>query len=282
MRFLALSFAFLLLVPLPRLVLAAEAKQPVKTEYLLHLPGIAGERNLDRHFCEGLRDGGYGGKIEIFDWPRSDPGLNALLARQRNEDEADKLSKKLEETARQEPKQNIRIVCHSGGAGIAVWALERLPDDVKIETLVFVAPALSQRYDLSKALSHVRGKAYAFTSENDVLVLGAGTSLFGTIDGVKEQAAGMRGFTKPEGAADEQYRKLVQLPYRKQWMEFGNIGDHIGPMDEKFAANVISPLLQDRPTPTTRRSNTASRPPARNRAASGARSSPPTPVPSPR
>jgi pimeloyl-ACP methyl ester carboxylesterase len=274
--FVCLLFAFVL--PLAE---AAERKPSEAAEYLLHLPGIAGERNLDRRFVEGLRDGGYEGKIEIFDWPRKDPGLNALLARQRNEDEAAKLSRKLEEITREDPKQKVRIVCHSGGAGIAVWALERLPDEVKIETLIFVAPALSQRYDLSKALSHVRGKAYAFTSENDVLVLGAGTSLFGTIDGVKEQAAGMRVFTKPDDADDEQYRKLVQLPYRKEWMEFGNIGDHIGPMDEKFAANVISPLLQDRQTPTTRRSNTASKP-LRNRAASGARSSSPTPVPAPR
>lgn len=279
MRFLGCFAAFVLLLSLARFVRAAEAKQAPGTDYLLDLPGIAGERNLDHRFVEGLRKGGYEGEVEIFDWPRNDPGLNALFARQRNEHEADKLAAKLKKIVRENSKRAVRIVCHSGGAGIAVWALERLPDDIKIETLVFIAPALSQRYDLSRALSHVRGKSYAFTSENDVLVLGAGTTLFGTIDGVKEQAAGMRGFTRPDDGDERQYRKLVQLPYRKEWMEFGNIGNHIGPMDERFAANVISPLLQDRGTPTTRPSAATSKLPPRNRAAADARSSSPTPAP---
>lgn len=232
--------------------LVAPVPNPPPREHLIHLPGIAGEQHLDRRFVGGIRDGGYTGAIEIFDWPGDDPGMRALVARRRNEGQADILAARIRDLLTNDPTLKLRVVGHSGGAGIATWALERLPDELKIESLVFVAPALSQRYDLSKALRHVRGKAYAFTSENDVLVLGAGTMLFGTIDGVKEQAAGMRGFTRPPGADDAAYAKLVQVPYDAGWMGWDNIGDHIGPMSRTFAEHVISAVLQDRPIPTTR------------------------------
>ena len=231
---------------------ADEASQPKAREHLIHLPGIAGARSLDRYFVAGIRDGGYRGEVEIYDWTAGEPGISALLARARNEKQADKIAARIEKLLKADPELKIRLVGHSGGAGLATWALERLPEGVQIETLVFVAPALSQRYDLSKALAHVRGKAYAFTSPNDVLVLGAGTRMLGTIDGVKEEASGMRGFTKPEGADDEQYAKLVPMPYTAAWMELGNIGDHIGPMGRTFAREVISPIVQGREPPATR------------------------------
>ncbi len=221
-------------------------------DHTIHLPGIAGARSLDRRFVHGLRDGGYEGTVEIFDWTSQDPGLAALLARKRNEKQADVFAEKIRQRMKEDPGLKIRLIGHSGGAGIATWALERLPKDVQVESVVFIAPALSQRYDLSKALSHVRGKAYVLSSVNDVIVLGAGTRLFGTIDGVKEEAAGLRGFTMPDEADKEQYAKLVAMPYTSDWMSFGNIGDHIGPMSETFAKEFISRLLQDLPPPATR------------------------------
>jgi pimeloyl-ACP methyl ester carboxylesterase len=238
----------LLLLTLLPLIAAKQADAPDAPELLLHLPGIAGEQNLDRQFVRGIREGGFPGTIEIVDWPGDDPGLNALFARKRNEREADKLAGKIERLVKENPRRKVRIIAHSGGAGIAAWALERLPGDVQIDTVVFVAPALSQRYDLSNALRHVRGKLYALTSENDVIVLGAGTRMFGTIDGVKEDASGLRGFVMPDGADAEQYEKLVPMPYDNKWMDFGNIGDHIGPMGRTFAAKVIAPMLGDADT----------------------------------
>lgn len=233
---------------------ASDPEKPQEHERLIHLPGIAGARRLDREFVAGLHDGGYAGKLEIYDWTAGDPGIAALLARQRNEREADKVAARLKKLLTDDPDLKIRLVGHSGGAGIAAWALERLPEGMQIETLVLIAPALSQRYDLSKALARVRGKAYAFTSENDAIVLGAGTRVLGTIDGVKEEASGLRGFTKPEGADDEQYAKLVPMPYTAEWMDFGNIGDHIGPMGRTFAREVISPIVQghEPPEPATK------------------------------
>jgi pimeloyl-ACP methyl ester carboxylesterase len=168
--------------------------------------------------------------------------MPALGGLERNKDEAKKVAKLIQKRARENPDEKIIITCHSGGAGIAVWALEGLPDDVHIDTLVMLAPALSPSYDLSRALKRVRHRAYSFNSEYDP-ILGPGTRTFGTIDRLMVNAAGRVGFEKPAGADAEQYAKLVQFPYNRSWMSLGNIGDHIGPMMPRFASRVIAPLL---------------------------------------
>jgi hypothetical protein len=218
--------------------------------WLLHLPGIGGERSMDRRMTRGLKDGGWDGTIAIYDWTEHDPGLDALMNKQRNLREAAKVAGQIEERLKKDPNLEITLTSHSGGTGIAVWALERMPNGMKVQTLVLLASALSPEYDLSKALGHVRGKAYVFYSENDQVVLGAGTKLFGTIDGVKSESAGLVGFREPPDADKTQYEKLVQKPYDKGWIAFQNIGNHVGCMSEPFAQNVLAPMLIEDLTPT--------------------------------
>ena len=241
------------LLALTALVLAMAA--PVRAEnrkapedYLLHLPGISGYHWLDKQFLAGLRGGGFAGDIDVRDWPGDEPGLAALFARRRNDAEAKVVADMIVERARTHPRVRIVLTGHSGGAGIAVWALEKLPADVKVDTVLLLAPALSPEYDLTKALGHVRGKVYAYTSTLDAVVLGAGTTTFGTIDGVKCSAAGRYGFVVPEDAdvvpvVKEAYTKLVQMPYDAKWMREGNVGDHIGPMGFRFARNVVAQVV---------------------------------------
>ena len=137
----------------------------------------------------------------------------------------------------------ILLTSHSAGTGLAVFALEKLPPEVRVDTVLLISPALSPGYDLSKALAHVTNKAYAFTSPNDFFVLGVGTSVFGTIDGKKCESAGRIGFVRPEGADAAQYKKLVAEPYQKAWMKYGNIGDHVTSMARAFSAAVYAPIL---------------------------------------
>jgi len=144
------------------------------------------------------------------------------------------------------------LFAHSGGAGIAVWALEDLPDDVFVQSLYLLSPAISPKYDLSKALKHVNGHVYVFSSPGDIFVLGIGTSTFGTIDGVKTNAAGLKGFVQPDSAADPlQYAKLVALPYNPEWVKYNDFGDHIGPMSRAFSRSIIGPILLHGTIPST-------------------------------
>ena len=238
------NLSFLLVTVALFLSPIAQAAQPdPNADYLLHLPGIAGYRWLDKQMIAGLREGGYAARVAVYDWPGEHAGLGALLGRERNAAHAQKVAAALEKRYRENPDRRIVVTAHSGGAGIAVWALEKLPPDVKIDTLVLIAPALSPRYDLTEALRHVRGKAYAFTSTLDAVVLGVGTRTFGTIDGVKCEAAGMTGFFPPETADASEYNKLVAMPYDPRWIELGNLGDHIGPMRQLFARATLAPIV---------------------------------------
>jgi len=219
----------------------AEQAKP-SADYLIHLPGIAGYHGMDRQLLDGLRDGGFAGEVDVIDWPGEAPGLAALFDRRRNLQQSQVLADAIVARLRERPSDRIVVTAHSGGAGIVVWALEKLPAGVSVDTVVLLAPALSPEYDLSKALAHVRGKMFAFTSPYDV-VLGPGTRTFGTIDGVKCDAAGKCGFVLPPDVDKELYNRLVQLPYDNKWLREGNVGDHIGSMGRHFSRNVVAPLV---------------------------------------
>jgi len=223
----------------------------LKGNYHLHLPGIGGYRNIDRRAIAGLRDGDLDGVIDHYDWTVADPGLGALLARKRNGDEALNVAQIILERRRADPNARITLTAHSGGCGILAWALEHLPDDVSVDSVAFLSPALSPTYDLSKALRHVKKNAYVIYSSHDVAVLGIGTSLFGTIDGIKTEAAGKVGFVEPKNADPAQYAKLHQFPYDRSWMKLDNIGDHIGSLSRPFIRDIVAPLLTQGRLPAT-------------------------------
>lgn len=221
--------------------LAEPTTQPADA-YLLHLPGIAGFRSIDKNLLQGLSQGGVTGTLAYYDWTIGDAGLAALYADSRNQDEAQRVANVIEKRFRTHPGAAINVTAHSGGAGIAVWALEKLPDDVQVNSLILLAPALSPAYDLSAAFRHVSGDVYVFYSELDP-VLGPGTFFFRTIDGVSTEAAGKKGFDIPLDADFDLYRKMVQIPYDPHWWRLGHIGDHISMMAPKFSRTVIAPLI---------------------------------------
>jgi pimeloyl-ACP methyl ester carboxylesterase len=234
----------------PETVLAdVTAKGPL----LLHLPGISGPRLCDHRMLAGLRSGGVVANFVIYDWTEKDPGIVALQSYARNHAEAQTIADLIKAHAAADPGSPIYLTAHSGGCAMAVWALEDLPPDIKVRTLLIMAPALSPRYDLTKALRHVETNAYTFTSTLDAVVLSTGTTLFGTMDGVQTPAAGFGGFIQPPSADPEVYRKLIQRPYDPAWVKYGDFGDHIGAMNRPFGQAILAPLIVNAdPPPTTR------------------------------
>lgn len=218
---------------------------PAKGPLLIHLPGIAGYRHCDQRLLAGLATGGVDATVVVHDWTDNDPGFHALCAWDRNHAEAQKIANLIVAHARADPASPVYLTAHSGGCGVAVWALEKLPDHVMVDTILLLAPALSPQYDLSAALRHVRGRAYAFTSQYDGLVLSTGTQMFGTIDGVMCDAAGYSGFVRPPRGDPELYKRLVQRPYDVRWEKLGNWGDHLGPTSRRFSEVILAPLLRE-------------------------------------
>lgn len=223
--------------------LAPAPPSPPPPPLLIHLPGVSGPTSFDRRYVAMLRQELPQVEVAMYDWTAGDPGMDALHAYRRNHEEAEKLAGQLAERYRADPRLKIYLTGHSGGTAIAVWLLEKLPPEVRVQSVLLLAPALSPEYDLTAALRHVAGRVYAFTSPADNIVLGAGTRLFGTMDGVRTDAAGRVGFVRPFGADPGEYQKLIAQPYQDQWMRLGNIGDHIGVLTIPFARQVLLPLL---------------------------------------
>ena len=211
--------------------------------YLVDLPGVSGELPTEQVWFSALKDGGVVADMEAFDWTDHLGWIGALQAYQHNQDQAQKVANRIAQRERADPDQPVLMTASSGGTGVALWALERLPQGVQFDSVVLSAPAVSPGYDMSAALRHVRGRMYVVTSPLDVVVLGAGTTVFGTTDGVHSAAAGQSGFRMPAGADPVQYEKVLTMPWRLDWVAHGNFGGHVGGVSPPFARDVLAPVL---------------------------------------
>ena len=145
----------------------------------------------------------------------------------------------------QKPNARVSLVGKSGGTGVVVRALEAMPEN-SVDAVVLLSSAISPDYDLSKALRAVRGNLTLFWSPLDLIVLGAGTRLFGTIDRRKVVSAGLVGFRKPGGLDElgrEQYAKLKQVRWSPKMASTGYWGGHVGPDNPAFLRKYVLPLL---------------------------------------
>jgi hypothetical protein len=222
--------------------IAPTTTPPIET-YHLHLPGIGGESFVQQWWCREIQAAGPTTRSDLYDWTGRRWPITVLQSVARNKDASWKVAEQIVSLRRAHPDARIVISSESGGAGPTVWALEDLPDDVLVDQVVMIAPALSPDYDLSRALRHVRGNAYAFISAGDNFVLAWGTRTYGTIDGKNVEAAGHVGFVKPAGTDATQYAKLVQISHQPAWAKYLNFGGHGGAMSPAFAKYVIAPLI---------------------------------------
>ena len=134
----------------------------------------------------------------------------------------------------------VFLVGKSGGTGLVVRALEHLPGDT-VEDAVLLSPALSPTYDLSPALRAVSREMVVFWSPLDLIVLGLGTRVFGTIDGIKSVSAGLVGFRGPpagDTAREASYRKLRQVRWRMEWRRRVTSEVTLGPTIRPFSGNM--------------------------------------------
>ena len=135
--------------------------------------------------------------VEFVPWGH---GLGRWLADLTDVANRDSQAQLLAESVRryktERPLDPIYLVAKSGGSGVVVKALELL-DEQQVERAVMLAPALSPAYDLSNALRAVRREMVVFWSPLDVIILGVGTRVFGTVDRIKTASAGLVGFRVP-------------------------------------------------------------------------------------
>ena len=213
------------------------------------LPGIEGRGALSWSICRGLKDAGFPGAVLLWDWTS---GLWPLLlfhlrAQQRNRHKSVALARSILAYQHDHPGKPVYLIGHSGGAAVAAWALEALPEGCAVTGAVMLGAALSPAFPLGPALQKVQGHLWNFWSPLDLPLLGAGTLIFGTADGKHSVSAGLCGFTVPDGATaevKELYRKrLRQCPYDLRMVRQFNLGGHFGCVNRVFIAEAVAPLL---------------------------------------
>jgi pimeloyl-ACP methyl ester carboxylesterase len=217
----------------------------------LVLPGIESESVFTYGMCDGLADGGVPGQIRVFNWGLPFPGgyLANLTRIDRNRRRAIDIAHEITKYQDAFPDRPVHVVAQSGGAGLAIFAAEALPQNRQIDGIVLLGGALSPTYNLAKAMRKTRKGILNSYSSKDALVLRWGTRLFGTIDRQFTPACGCVGFSIPDSLTDDERRlydqKLHQLPWCLDMIDCHHLGGHLSSGSQAFLARKIAPWLRD-------------------------------------
>ena len=213
-------------------------------------PGIGGGAwYLDQAY-RAFRDAGIDSAILIDEW--ESPFYNALGQLQDypgNRAHAAKVADVIAAYRQRQPTAPINLVGYSAGGGVTVMVVEALPEDVHLRNVVLVQSAVSPTHDLTSVLRHVDGRLFNLYSSYDWLVLGWGTTTFGTVDRQYVASAGKDGFLLPVAVPDEALRaKVVQVGWTAEMLWSGHIGDHISIMTYTWNKDYVAPYLLPEPT----------------------------------
>jgi pimeloyl-ACP methyl ester carboxylesterase len=216
--------------------------------YTIVLPGIWGAQPVDYGIVMGLKDGDVPSAIELYDWTDGVMRLvHNLRDIDRNQSEAHKIAAKIMVYQDRYPGRPVHLVGYSGGAGVAVLALEALPPDRRVTDAILLAPTLASDYDLRPAISHTTHGLRNFYSLLDVPILMVLSTAVGTTEGQHAAAAGAVGFQPPKDAGPEVQREyqlqVVQQSYNLDMLKDWHTGGHFGWANRTFIAHHVAPLL---------------------------------------
>lgn len=211
------------------------------------LTGIEGSSMFNKSIVEGLEAGGVDYAIRRVDWTSSIP-LSYLYnqrAQSSNRRKARDLANVVMRYQAENPGRPVFLVGQSGGAAMAAWTAEEMEMGLKIDGVIMLAASLSPDYVLTDALMNSRQGIVNFYSERDVVMLGAGTTVTGTMDGEHSSSAGRVGFRLPGIECRPYYTHLYQVPFNPK-MQGGTYGLHLTSGSARFVANYVAPLIRAR------------------------------------
>jgi pimeloyl-ACP methyl ester carboxylesterase len=144
------------------------------------------------------------------------------------------------------PDRPVFLIGHSGGGGVVLAAAGMLPPET-LERVILLSAAVSPSYDLRPALRAARRDIVSFYSPMDWVLLGVGTSQFGTVDRVYTSAAGKCGFAIPTDLDEEGrqlYGKFSQSAWKPSMLLENRGGGHFATVAPCFLARYVAPLLR--------------------------------------
>lgn len=203
---------------------------------LLILPGVGNTRFHLAGFVAAAEAQLPRFDVEVRTWGVPFMTIHNLRAHERNVATAEAIAAEIAEWRRAHPDAPFYLVGYSGGGGMATLITAALPDDVAIDRLVLVAPAISPDYPLeAEVLPHVREYVVNYASERDLQV-GWGTRTFGTIDRKNTDSAGAIGFA-------EANERLLEYRWSTADEPFGHSGNHLAYLSGRWQAAKLLPVL---------------------------------------
>ena len=213
----------------------AAASSP-RTGRLLILPGVGNTTFHLAGFVERAQQQLPNFDIEVRPWGVPFLTIHNLRAHERNVATAAAIAAEIATWRRTHPAEPFYLVGYSGGGGMVTLVTAALPDDVAIDRLILVAPAIAPDYPLeSDVLPHVREFVVNYSSERDLQV-GWGTDTFGTIDRKHTRSAGAVGF-------DTIDRRLLEYRWSTADEPLGHLGNHVAYLGKRWQAAKLMPAL---------------------------------------
>ena len=174
--------------------------------------------------------------VEVRPWGVPFMTIHNLRAQERNAATVQRIAEEIAAWRRAHPDAPFYLVGYSGGGGMATLVAAALPDDVHIDRLVLVAPAISPDFPLAEeVLPHVREHVVNYASERDLQV-GWGTRTFGTIDRKNTASAGSIGF-------DATHERLLEYRWSEVDAPLGHAGNHLAYLHPRWQAAKLLPAL---------------------------------------
>jgi pimeloyl-ACP methyl ester carboxylesterase len=213
----------------------AAASSPVAGRLLI-LPGVGNTRFHLAGFVERAQQQLPSFEIEVRTWGVPFMTIHNLRAHERNVATAAAIAAEITAWRRAHPAEPFYLVGYSGGGGMVTLVAAALPDDVLIDRLILVAPAISPDFPLARdVLPHVSELAVNYSSVRDLQV-GWGTDTFGTIDRKHTPSAGAVGFA----AADA---RLIEYRWSAADEPLGHLGNHTAYLGKRWQAAKLLPAL---------------------------------------
>ena len=213
------------------------------------LPGILGSGPLTRQIGWGLARGGVRSAIVVEDWTTGVPlfCVYDLRAIGRNRRKAAQIAHKVVAYQDRYPGRPVHLIGHSGGAGMAFFVAEALPEGRTLSGIVCLAAAADPERDLATVLSRTEKGVWNFHSRLDLVMLVAAASIVGTIDGVHTPGAGWCAFDVPDSTDPTTRRlygeRLHQTRHTWDMVPHGNPGTHYGWLATSFAEHWLAPIV---------------------------------------
>ncbi len=216
-------------------------RQHLDKGLVIILPGVEGRSLSNASISLSLCGEQIPLAVQVYDWTAPLGPLFNQCAYSRNRETAAVLAQYIVDYRREHPTGRVFLIGHSGGTAIAAWAAEALPPGDRVNGIIMLASSLSPGYDLTAALRRAEMGIVSFYSHHDSALLGAGTTLFGTMDRRNGESAGKVGFNGGSGSYSAA-AKLFQIPWSPEMAKTGYIGCHFSCCAGGFIASYVAPL----------------------------------------